>query len=91
MNHGIYLVMLFVVTIIIVIYYYFQEKNHRQELEKIEKMERNDVQRKQEMKVIRAKSTPCNVGNYSDPRSCYFDSGYQCKWNEIGNRCDKKK
>lgn len=90
MIHQIYLCAMLIVTVIILVYYYLQEEDHRKELEKINRMEIANRKEQQQMAYIRAQTTPCNAGNFMDPRSCYVDSGYSCAWNEVAKRCDQK-
>lgn len=90
MLHQIYLCTILFVTVTILIYYYIQEEDHKKELEKIARLELANRKEQQQMSYIRSQSSPCNVGNFTDPRSCYIESGYTCVWNEIGKRCDQK-
>jgi len=88
--HQIYLCAMLIATVVISVYYYLQEDNHRRELEKINRMEIANRKEQQQMAYIRSQTTPCISGNFSDPRSCYIDSGYTCAWNEVAKRCDQK-
>ncbi len=90
MIHQIYLCAILVVTVVILVYYYLQEEDHRKELEKINRMEIANRREQQQMAYIRSQSTPCNAGDFADPRSCYVNSGYACAWNEAAKRCDQK-
>lgn len=89
MIHQIYLCILLLVTIAVLVYYFIQEGKHKKELEKINRMEVAYKQDQQRLESIRSQTTPCQAGTYTDPRSCYMDSGYTCSWNEQSRRCDQ--
>lgn len=91
MLHEIYILSMLIITIVIIIYYYNQEIDHRAELEKIKNIEEKNKKLQQELEFIRSQTTACPVGEFKDPRSCYFDSGYICSWNDVAKRCDAKK
>lgn len=90
MIHQIYIFCIIVITIAILIYYYIQENEHRKEIEKIDKIESQKRKEQRELDLIRSQTVPCPVGNFRTPRSCYFDSGYMCTWNDIAQQCDAK-
>lgn len=91
MLHEIYFTSLVVVTIIVVYLYISSEYEHKKELTKIEKLEEVRTRRQRELDIIRTQTDPCSIHGLNDPRSCYFDSGFQCSWNQMAERCDKKK
>lgn len=90
MLHQIYITAIFLLTIVIVIYYYSQESDYKKEIEKIDRLESMRRRDQQELDIIRLQSMPCPYGNFKTPRSCYFESGYLCTWNDIAQRCDAK-
>lgn len=90
MIHQIYILVIIVMTAAIIIYYYIQESKHQKELDKINKLETINKKNNQQLEDIRLKTNPCPLGEFSDPRSCYFDSNYACVWNEQAKRCDTK-
>lgn len=79
-----------IITIGVVVYYYILDADHKKESDKIAKMEANHNRELQQLEAIRAQTTPCQAGTYTDPRSCYNDSGFTCSWNEMAKRCDQK-
>jgi hypothetical protein len=88
--HKAYIVALFVLTIIVVSYYYKQDGEYRKEMDRINTLENERLRRDRELEYIRAQSMPCPTTGLNDPRTCYVNSGYKCRWNEMANRCDKK-
>ena len=90
MIHQIYILCVLAITVIILVYYYTLEVDHRKELEKIDRMELLNKREHREMELIRSQSSPCPVGNFTNPRACYYDSGYMCTWNDVARRCDLK-
>ena len=78
-------------TIIVLWYYYSQEKNHMLEIEKINKLEYLHEKEERHIDDIRKHTDSCTIGMFNDPRSCYFESGYKCTWNENAKRCDLQK
>jgi len=90
MIHQIYILAIMTITVIILIYYYSQEADYKRELDKIDRLEKKQFARQRELEIIRTQTMPCQMGNFTTPKSCYFDSGYACTWNELTNRCDSK-
>lgn len=90
MLHQIYLCTILIVTVVILVYYYLQEEDHRKQIEKINRLEIAHRREQQRIENLRSQTTPCSVGTFLDPRSCYVDSGYACEWNEFTKRCDEK-
>jgi hypothetical protein len=90
MIHQIYILSIIVITVIVLIYYYIQEADYKREIEKIDKLENMRWRDQRELEMIRSQTMPCPFGNFRSPRSCYFDSGYACTWNDLANRCDAK-
>lgn len=66
------------------------ESEYQHELEKINKLEDKYTLEKGQLDFIRSQTKTCQVGDFKNPRSCYFDSGYQCSWNDLAKRCDQK-
>lgn len=90
MIHYIYILTIIILSIIIVIYYYLQEADYKKEIEKIDRLETIKRRETKELDMIRSQSIPCPYGNFRSPRSCYFDSGYSCTWNDLAQQCDAK-
>lgn len=90
MIHQIYIFCLIVITIIVVTYYYIMDAEYKKELDKINRLESKYIQDQNALQFIRSQSRPCPVGDFKSPRSCYFDSGNTCTWNDAGKRCDAK-
>lgn len=90
MVHQIYIFTIIIVTAVILIYYYAQEADHRKEMEKINLLEIKNFKEQRELDIIRSRTVACPYGDFKTPRSCYFDSGYMCSWNDLANRCDIK-
>ena len=85
----IYLLGVFIITIVVLAIFISQNKNHEEEIKKIEILEEKINKRKAELEQIRAKTTSCQYKSLLDPRSCYFKSNYSCSWNEEAERCDR--
>lgn len=79
-----------IITFGSVFYYYILDAEHRKELEKINKIESHHIKELQRLEFLRSQTKPCNAGNFTDPRSCYNESGFTCSWNELAKRCDQK-
>ncbi len=90
MIHKLYFIGLIIITILVIYFYMVNERDHRIEIEKIERMERMQMERDRDLILIRAKTTPCPTVGLDNPRACYVDSGYKCTWNDMAERCDKK-
>ena len=37
----------------------------------------------------RFNSMPCPIQGLNNPRDCYVNSGYTCKWSETADRCNE--
>lgn len=81
---------LFFITLVTLVCYIMREKDHQVELLKISEYENKLRREKRDLELIRQKTTPCTVPDLNNPRSCYFDSGYQCSWNFEAKQCDSK-
>lgn len=86
----VYLLGVFIITIIVLFIYISNNKNHEEEIKKIEIIEEKINAKKKELDQIRAKTSPCKYKGLNDPRSCYFKSHYSCTWNEEAERCNAK-
>jgi hypothetical protein len=76
-------------TVGIVYYYLASERDNSHEMERITRIEIRDAQKRRELEIIRSRTIPCPIGGLNDARMCYIGSNRQCKWNELGERCDK--
>lgn len=90
MIHQIYILCLLAITVLVLVYYYMLESEHKKELEKINRLEIENKREQQQLEMIRSETVPCQAGSFMDPRSCYYNSGYTCTWNELAKRCDQK-
>lgn len=90
MLEYIYLCAVIIITLCIMYLYYGQVSNYNKEMEKIKMIEQKNNQKQKLIDYARSLSTPCQIPNLTDPKSCYINSNYQCTWNEVGERCDKK-
>jgi hypothetical protein len=80
-----------VITAIVIFYYYSQEQDYKREIDRISRIEDKYKRESDELDFIRTQTTPCQIGDFKTPRSCYYDSGYACSWNDLAKRCDMKK
>jgi hypothetical protein len=80
----------FLITLVVFMIYVIKEKDHQQELTKIAYYENKMLKEKRELNLIRQKTDPCHVPNLNTPKTCYFNSDFQCSWNPEAKRCDKK-
>jgi hypothetical protein len=85
-----YIYCLIIITILAIAYYYVLDSEHKKELAKINKLEILNMKEQQELDIIRSETIPCQSGNFTDPKTCYYNSDYNCSWNEKGRRCDQK-
>jgi len=85
---NIYFIGILLVTLAIIIIYIIQERKHKHELDKINRLEREYDMEQKRLSKIRLRSDPCPTPNLNSPRTCYFQSNYKCSWNERGKRCD---
>jgi hypothetical protein len=90
MIHKLYFIGLIFITVVVVYFYMINEREHRNELERIGRLERAQMEKNRELEFIRSRTEPCHIPGLSTPRSCYMDSEYKCAWNDLAMRCDKK-
>lgn len=88
MLYEIYLISIVLITIVVIIYYYNQQIAYNNEVARINQLEALMLKQQEELLKARSESTPCPTGEYTTPRSCFFDSDYTCKWNTTTQRCD---
>ena len=86
----IYIIGIIIITLAVLYLYINRKKEHNKELDRIKRIEERLEEKKNELNEIRSRTTACSVPNLDDPRSCYFESGYRCTWNEEAERCDQK-
>lgn len=84
-----YIVAIVLITLYFVVSYYYKNMNYAEELHRIHVLEQKYKKDKEELEEARRYTTPCDVPNLLDPRSCYFLSKQQCRWDEKTKRCDK--
>jgi hypothetical protein len=78
-----------IITILIIIYYFIKQNDYYQEIEKIKRLEALKKKKNIRLKRLRTHTKPCGT-YYKDPKSCFFNSGFSCSWNELTDRCEKK-
>lgn len=83
-----YLIAIALLTVWILYLYYRQQQAHNKEVSRIERIEAEWKKEEEEVNKERLKNKACTFGQFKDPRSCYFGSNHQCKWNIKGKRCD---
>lgn len=86
----IYIFVLIIITLIITVYYFIKQNDYYQEIEKIKRLELIENENKKRLERLRSHTKPC-IGDYKNPRTCFFDSGFMCSWNELTKRCEIKK
>ena len=84
-----YIIGVVLITIVIIALFLSNNQEYSDEMERIKMLEEKMRCQKVELEKIREQSVECPFGLFDDPRSCYVRSGYRCKWNERGMRCDK--
>lgn len=85
-----YIIGIVVITVAVLYLYIKREKEHTKEINKIKIIEEKIEEKNDKLYDIRTRTISCPVPNLNDPRSCYYDSGYKCTWNEEAERCDQK-
>ena len=90
MIHKIYFFAILILTVIVIYYYYISQRDYIQEVQKISQLEAEQILKDNELAMIRSRTISCPISGLNDPRSCYFGSNYNCTWNELAQRCDKK-
>ncbi|CAH6421475.1 Hypothetical protein KVN_LOCUS287 [uncultured virus] len=68
----------------------YGESEHQKEMDKINKLESLNKEKNDKLNALRLKTTPCHFKDLICPRSCYFDSNFECSWNTATDRCEKK-
>lgn len=63
--------------------------NHYKELRRIEILEKQFNDKKESINNARKKTIECDIPDQNNPRDCYLNSNYTCKWNIYTDRCDK--
>ncbi len=66
----------------------FNNQAYVNEMERIHKLEIQIEQDRKRLEDIRKKTIPCDITGLNDPRSCYVNSNYSCRWNTDAERCD---
>jgi hypothetical protein len=90
MIHYVYIISIILISIFVFAYYIIKKNDDEEELKKIAYLETLQKQKDDELEKIRMDTMVCPVGNFKDPRSCYFGSDKQCSWNIKTKRCEAK-
>ena len=69
--------------------YIDQNQQHRTELNRIKILEDNIRKKREYINKNRFNSIPCPISGFENPRDCYINSGYTCRWSEASNRCNE--
>ena len=81
---------LFIILTFLVIYFNLSiNYDHIAELERINKLERQEKLKEYKKKQMRKTTLKCPIIGLETPRDCYYNSNFRCKWNIIANRCNK--
>jgi len=89
MIKTIYLITIGILIIISVYLFVNKFSNHKNEIDKINKLEDVHERNYKRIKYYRSKTTPCDTANLKNPRDCYFGSNYKCSWDTNSNRCNR--
>ena len=89
MIKTIYLITILILIIISIYLFVNKYSVHKEEVEKINKMEHDFEHVQRRIKYFRSKTTPCETPNLKNPRDCYFGSDYKCSWDKRSNRCNQ--
>jgi len=84
----VYLFIILIISCFVFYLYYTQRIEYNREIQRIEFIEQAKMQKQRALDNIRSLTTACPKINLNDPRSCYLNSDYKCKWNELADRCD---
>jgi hypothetical protein len=87
---SIYIIAVIFITVLALYLYINQEYEHREEIAKIERLEKKYEMKRRRLEEIRARTEPCHIPDLNNPRECYFSSNYRCSWNDAALRCDKR-
>ena len=82
---------IFVIIIIIMsisVYYLYYMNDYDRELDRIAEIEKRMNLAETDLKNKRMNLKACSY-NYTNPRDCYVQSGYTCKWDEDAGFCTK--
>ena len=85
----IYIVCIILITIWTIYIYIDQSRQHKNELNRIRLLEDNIKRRKDFINKNRFNSIPCPIQGLTNPRDCYINSGYTCRWSEVADRCNE--
>lgn len=79
-----------IVLIIISIYIFVQKYEvHQDQLSIIKGWEEKHKEQHKSIRYHRSITYPCSTPNLTNPRDCYFGSGYKCSWDENSKRCNE--
>ena len=64
------------------------DNQHKYELKRISYLEKKIQDKNNKLNYNRLKTKPCHISGLNNPRECYIESGYKCKWNMEADRCN---
>ena len=80
------IIILIIWTIIII---YDKHNKYNTEIKRINYIEKQINKNKLNKELVRSNTIPCDTENLYNPRDCYLESGYTCKWSMEAERCNK--
>jgi len=88
MFREIYIILLVLITLIFLYFYCVYKKDYDDEMVRISELEKKKLEQEQRIIRTRAATTQCPYIETTNPKKCYIESGYKCKWNEDAQRCN---
>ena len=87
-NYIIAILIILFITIVTLYVIYTNELIYQNEMIRINKLEKQYEEENKKIEELSKKTKKCPIDGLTNPRSCYFKSNYNCKWNELLRRCD---
>ncbi len=85
----IYLSLIFIILIWTIYIIYDNQHKYNLELKRIKYIENIINNNKLKKELARTNSISCDTENLYNPKDCYIESNYTCKWSLEADRCNK--
>ena len=85
----IYIGLIIIITLWTIYLYIDIDQDYKNEIIRINNIESKKRKKRDFINHHRLNSTPCVYTNLNNPRDCYINSNYKCKWSELSDRCNQ--
>jgi hypothetical protein len=88
MRSGMVLGAIAVITVVMTALWYRDQVNTIREMDRIFAIESDLKERRETLAHVRENTIACPISGLDDPRSCFLQSDFKCRWHREAERCN---